>query len=110
MITGDFRCFIYDGDRIRVSGCTFGYGDSNPYLLYRGKNHLVIKEPGTNDWISRGESGYHSTEYHLIRVEWVDDIEFKSQEVIETVKPGRRWKAAKEHLIGLVKHLEREQA
>lgn len=118
MITGDFRCEIYDGDRIHVHGVSFGYGDSNPYILHQGKNHLVVKQPGAGDWSSIGQSDYSPARYHLIRIEWldgdwvgdewIDNIWFKSMEIIESVVPGRKWHATKKRLIEQLKKIETE--
>ena len=100
--------FQIDGERLRCRGVDFGYGNSDPWLIARGKHHAVIRGPGTHDWSGIGASSYYPAKWYLVRAE-VTPKTLRVTEVIREEEPGRGWRRTKTRFVAEMKQLEEEK-
>lgn len=49
--------------RLEVAGVSFGYGDSNPYILEDDGRFILTRHPATKEWSGRGESSSYPGSY-----------------------------------------------
>lgn len=110
--------FRFKAGRLVFKGVSFGYGDSNPYVLWRGKRFIVAKKPGTSEWSQIGRSDYYAARYYLFEYEscagqvWPMGGEPKDADLYRVVKelrveePGRFWRATRGRLIKEAKSLD----
>ncbi len=93
------------GDRLHLTGVTFGHGDSDPYIVERAGDLMVVKVPGTTEWAELGRSEYHPTEWLLIRIGHKEGRGDCVVEIIDERMPGRQWHRAKKELTRKMKAL-----
>lgn len=100
--------FSIDRDRARFPGLSFGYGDSDPFIIARTKHFMVLRKKPTTNWSSRGASSSYPAKYWL--VEYDKHPKWKDKHVvledIEEVEPGHGWKAEQARLIERMNNLE----
>ncbi len=97
---------IRDSDELVQRGVSYGYGDNNPRLIYRGNRHAVIREPGSTDWACLGQSAYKRAEWHLVEATF-DITTMKITRIIRTEEPGRSWRRCRNRMINELRETER---
>ena len=91
--------FRLEKDRLRSSAVSFGWGDSDPFLIARSGQHIVVRKPSSRDWSQCGSSAGHPAEWLLLRVEWLAGERLRVLEEVETHKPGRFWRRTRVALL-----------
>lgn len=93
--------FRFKGNRLHFPGVTFGYGDSNPYLIDREGNWVVVRKPASQEWAELGRTAVYPAEWWLLRVEPVvkHDGLFQVVEVVAKREPGRFWRRCRFELV-----------
>lgn len=99
--------FRLDGNRVRCDGVSFGYGDSDPYLIRKGVSHVVIRCPSTGEWLELGATTRVPAKWYLLEVEFDGDT-FKLLHVVKEKEPGSLWRATKRDLLLEMIELERD--
>ena len=98
--------FTVKGNRIKVSGVSFGYGDSDPYLIAQEEDLFLVRKPATRDWAQLGSSGGFPA-YWTLFCAAKDPNHFDEMIVTEILaqrEPGRKWKKTKDELLSMMKN------
>lgn len=96
MINGHRICI--DGNRMRFPGMSFGYGDSDPFVIANSGDFYVIRIPGTREWYQLGSSEYYPARWMLVRI-YVDAKGDARANCVMEERPGRHWHKCMHKLI-----------
>lgn len=113
----DFTGYLDKDDKgqrvIRTPGVDFG--PKGLLLIHQAGNYLVTKQPGHNAWVSRGQSGYYATQYHLLKMhspyrnrDWGRTFH-QFQELAE-IEPGKKWRGEVAALVAMANEAAKKEA
>lgn len=96
---------IRDG-KVDQPGVCYGYGDSNPRVIWHEGNYMVVRKPGVKDWSSLGSTAYYGAEWTLMQIEDAPERQRNNQDhwyrttaILRETRPGRCWKKTKDQFI-----------
>jgi hypothetical protein len=100
----DFSFTLKNG-RLRFRGVSFGYGDSDPYLVFHKDDYMVARKPSTRDWSQLGSTSVYPSTWWILRVAPEEENRFRVVEVVHEENPGSAWRRLKMLLVLQVEEL-----
>ena len=93
-----------DGDRARARSISYGYGDSDPYIVACNEDRMVIRIPSSMYWSSVGRSAASQARWYVITVRWDNEAKtsFHVTKVEQEETPGRKWRATRDRMVSEV--------
>ena len=69
-------------ERLKSSGVTFGYGDSNPYVIEETEEFFIVRHPAVRDWSGRGQTSSYPASIALYQKTGVDSFNRETQKEV----------------------------
>lgn len=100
--------FRIDRNRLRFPGVSFGYGDSDPYLIAASGTgrFMVVRTPSVREWISIAHSAYFPARWALIETK-KDGDGYRLLNTIREETPGRLWRRIRDELVQDMSNLDK---